>query len=81
VGLQQLFIQKIKQTTTSSTSTNVLKKLRLSSEADLEVLTRIKDRYIKDIKEFFVNNRPSDDNSFIHGTGRSNGNVHAVGIL
>ena len=54
VGLQQLFIQKIKQTTTSSTSTNVLKKLRLSSEADLEVLTRIKDRYIKDIKEFFV---------------------------
>jgi hypothetical protein len=54
VGLQQLFIQKIKQTTTSSTSTNVLKKLRLSSEADLEVLTRIKDTYIKDIKEFFV---------------------------
>jgi hypothetical protein len=42
--LQPLFIQKIKQTT--SASTMFLRKLRLSPEAGLEVLSRNKDRYI-----------------------------------
>jgi hypothetical protein len=45
VGLQQLFIEKNKQTTSSSTSTKIVKKLRHSSEEGLEVLTRIEDMY------------------------------------
>jgi hypothetical protein len=74
--LQQLFIQRIKQTTSSSTLTNLLKKLRLSPEAGLEVLTRNEDRYIKDMKELYVNfMRLSGDNLFTHGTGRSNRKV------
>jgi hypothetical protein len=75
-GLQQMFIERIKQTTSSSTSTKLLKKLRRSPEAGLEVLTRNEDRYIKDIKELYENfMRLSGDNLFTHGTGRSNRKV------
>ena len=45
VGLQQLFIEKIKQTTSSSTSTKILKKLMRSSEAGFEEPTRNEDMY------------------------------------
>ena len=61
---------------------DLIRKIRLSAEEGLEILTRRKDEYIKDMKEFcskFM--RPGGDKLFSCGAGCAGGCVDAYGIF